>query len=410
MAARSACPNFAPHDLRRTFAKLAHKGRAALEQIQLGARKPAPDSGFIKTIPGAELHTSEPGAELRLENRANLTIIRQNKSFEPRAEIQSTEPGLEDQRIAPGTAVRRFKIRPMIMAQDAHTHAEQRLYLALWSRAVPKDNISKTITIGILSLAKLASMGETMARQNIRSLIRKMAVEEFGGYDCAGAIGKTYRVFSYAEILRRRKAAGLTHYVRRTSAVVFVDPANGLAVEPWLIDKAPADLKNQPGSGFHAVTTEPGAGLPPSSAPESGSELRVPSLLRINLGKPEINPSSVVAAAVRKFAPEADDDAVALMVKQCRAVAADSTEDEIAYFIRLKAEQGINSRRVRNLVGFLLDSVPRCLAGSMLQEYRAAIRQEHERERANWFGILDDPEQSDELKQIAREALARLRE
>jgi integrase len=24
-----------PHDLRRTFAKLAHKGRAALEQIQL---------------------------------------------------------------------------------------------------------------------------------------------------------------------------------------------------------------------------------------------------------------------------------------------------------------------------------------------------------------------------------------
>ena len=27
--------DIAPHDLRRTFAKLAHKGRAALEQIQL---------------------------------------------------------------------------------------------------------------------------------------------------------------------------------------------------------------------------------------------------------------------------------------------------------------------------------------------------------------------------------------
>jgi integrase len=27
--------NLAPHDLRRTFAKLAHKGHAALEQIQL---------------------------------------------------------------------------------------------------------------------------------------------------------------------------------------------------------------------------------------------------------------------------------------------------------------------------------------------------------------------------------------
>ena len=28
-------PNLAPHDLRRTFAKLAHKGKAALKQIQL---------------------------------------------------------------------------------------------------------------------------------------------------------------------------------------------------------------------------------------------------------------------------------------------------------------------------------------------------------------------------------------
>ena len=28
-------PQLAPHDLRTTFAKLAHKGRAALEQIQL---------------------------------------------------------------------------------------------------------------------------------------------------------------------------------------------------------------------------------------------------------------------------------------------------------------------------------------------------------------------------------------
>lgn len=33
--ARIGVDNLAPHDLRRTFARLAHKGRAALEQIQL---------------------------------------------------------------------------------------------------------------------------------------------------------------------------------------------------------------------------------------------------------------------------------------------------------------------------------------------------------------------------------------
>lgn len=34
-AAEIGVRNIAPHDLRRTFAKLAHKGRAPLEQIQL---------------------------------------------------------------------------------------------------------------------------------------------------------------------------------------------------------------------------------------------------------------------------------------------------------------------------------------------------------------------------------------
>jgi integrase len=33
--AKIGVPKLAPHDLRRTFAKLAHKGQAALEQIQL---------------------------------------------------------------------------------------------------------------------------------------------------------------------------------------------------------------------------------------------------------------------------------------------------------------------------------------------------------------------------------------
>ena len=38
---RIGVPKLAPHDLRRTFAKLAHKGRAALEQIQLSLDTPA---------------------------------------------------------------------------------------------------------------------------------------------------------------------------------------------------------------------------------------------------------------------------------------------------------------------------------------------------------------------------------
>ena len=35
VGAKIGAQSLAPHDLRRTFAKLAHRGRAALEQIQL---------------------------------------------------------------------------------------------------------------------------------------------------------------------------------------------------------------------------------------------------------------------------------------------------------------------------------------------------------------------------------------
>lgn len=327
----------------------------------------------------------------------------------------------------------RFKVRPMVLAQDAHNNAEQRLYLALWSRAVPKDDVSRTITIGIVSMGRLASMGETMARQNIRSLAQKLALEEIGGYDCTSGAGKTYRIFNYAEILRRRAQAGLTHYMRKTSAVVFVDPATGLPAESWPVPggqciaepgsaaeqtaktEPGSELEHkantEPGSGLGAGNTEPGSELPRSSEPPPGSELGSASLFRKKEEKGGTSSSSVVvAAALRKFAPTADDDAVNLLVKNCQSVAKDATGDEIAYFTRLKAEQAINSRRVRNLVGFLLGAVPKCMAGSLLQDYRAAIRQEQDHDRAAWKLILDDPDQPEELKQHAREALTRLGE
>jgi hypothetical protein len=44
----------------------------------------------------------------------------------------------------------------------------------------------------------------------------------------------------------------------------------------------------------------------------------------------------------------------------------------------------------------------------MLVEYRAAIRQEREREIDNWRAILADPDSDDEFKRTAKEELRRL--
>jgi hypothetical protein len=63
---------------------------------------------------------------------------------------------------------------------------------------------------------KTSSMSGGVYREQV-SLIRKLAIEVRSA-TLKNAL-KTYVVFSYEEILRRRRAAGLTHYVKRTGLV-----------------------------------------------------------------------------------------------------------------------------------------------------------------------------------------------
>jgi hypothetical protein len=126
-----------------------------------------------------------------------------------------------------GSAKRRFAIREMKLPSDAHTRAEQHVYERLWEIAQPYDEISRAVTIGFGAMANLVGLSESNARINLRSLLAKLAVEEIGEYNCERSQGRTYRIFNETEILRRRREAGLRWYMRRTLAVVFVDPATG---------------------------------------------------------------------------------------------------------------------------------------------------------------------------------------
>jgi hypothetical protein len=99
---------------------------------------------------------------------------------------------------------------------------------------------------------------------------------------------------------------------------------------------------------------------------------------------------------------------VLTLVNKCRIAAPDATGDEIAYFVRAKGEKALNSRRVPGLTGFLLTAVPKCLQGTLLEEYRTAKQQEREHEIATWREILTDPASTNESKKMARDELIRL--
>jgi hypothetical protein len=92
--------------------------------------------------------------------------------------------------------------------------------------------------------------------------------------------------------------------------------------------------------------------------------------------------SRELGKAFRQFAPAADDRAVDLLAARVRGIDSAATDDEISHFLAVKAHQAIASRRVQNLVGFLVWAVPQCFGGSMVQEYRDARRQEEQQTAA----------------------------
>ena len=123
---------------------------------------------------------------------------------------------------------RQFAVRPAHLVEDGHSRAEQQVYAQLWENATPFDEVSRLITLGFASMGRLTGLSESNARINLRSLIQKLAVAEHTTYDCATSQGRTYRIYQPAEILRRRHQAGLSWVMRRTLAVVFVDPQTKL--------------------------------------------------------------------------------------------------------------------------------------------------------------------------------------
>jgi hypothetical protein len=241
---------------------------------------------------------------------------------------------------------RRLELREARYAQDGHTSGEQRLYEVLYKLGRPIAKHANAVTIGERSLASQARMSYSSVQENARSLARKLAIEIRAASSKNSP--KTYVVFSYDEILKRRRAVGLTHYFRRTSAVELVAPKS---VDP---------------SMFSIVANESGkSGAPSSGAPELGKTLSQSHGSEIDSSFPH-----QVLAAIRTTLLKADDDAALRIVAECRKVAPDVTAAEIADFILLEGPAIARNKSVQNPLGVLIRHIPRC-CGETLKQLRA---------------------------------------
>ncbi len=121
----------------------------------------------------------------------------------------------------------RRHIRQALTAKDGHSLGEQAVYEALWTNSEAHSADCRTAAIGYRTLSEVCQLSVNNCKANLRALVQKLAIEELAGHSYTHS--KTYLVYSAPAILRRRKAAGLTHYIK-TRGVVFVDPETGVPV------------------------------------------------------------------------------------------------------------------------------------------------------------------------------------
>jgi hypothetical protein len=175
----------------------------------------------------------------------------------PRSETIPSPPSVSDTDLISDTdqdyprspRYQKPKPRRARSVEDGHSHSEQSLYEALWERARHYNADCRVITMGFGSMSHIARLSLNNCRQNVRSLIRKLALEELCAEKCDEKIGKTYLIYNPQTILRRRKAAGL-EWVIRTKGVVFIDVASGAI----LTDRTPDSSSTGSASASDSVS------------------------------------------------------------------------------------------------------------------------------------------------------------
>ena len=279
--------------------------------------------------------------------------------------------------------IQKLRIRRALKVQDGHSLGEQLVLTTLWNEAdVVPGKAYRRITIGYRTLSAICGLTVNNCKANLKSLQAKMAIEAEAGYSNTAAT--TYLVYSFADILSRREAGGLTHVLRSRGAM-FVDPESGIPI----LGTLPVPLAGIPDS----ETGVPAAGG--KGVPEIGAHLRI----KKEAQREESSPSStaVVGDIVRRYL-NIDDDAVRRIVENCRTTEASASPEEIAHFAEIVINKHRSNRRIDNWAGFLMTAVAKYFQSpaTELATFRAAKVEENRRGRELAQEILDNVADSDQ--------------
>jgi DnaA N-terminal domain len=302
------------------------------------------------------------------------------------------------------------------LAQDGHSLGEQAVYEVLWRegkpdklRTEPEDLwAARYVSLGYAEVAAKVRINKKSAKLNLQRLIEKQAIEVTSEYIKETSCPRTYRVLSYREIVDRRKRAGMV-WVVRNKAVTFVTPDGiPLEISPLGTSTPGSDTP----SGFTSGSApRPGALTPTPGIAHAATAPGVETPMHINrevflgnsLERQNTTTTSfpgfdLVAQAMSQIA-YADHNAVTQLVEDCSGIVPDVTAEEICEFVQEKSKIVAASSIIKNPIGFLLATVPKCFVGKTFLEHREQKRLHAEKLR------LETEAEAKRLETVAQQAV-----
>ena len=283
------------------------------------------------------------------------------------------------------TRVVQFKLQRLNTVQDGHSDLENRIYEGLW-HAAPEiiGRAFRELSIGYDRAARLGRTDKQNAKKAIDSLINKLSVERIGLSDSAARTGSRYRIFSYKQVIARRREAGYTAVIRNRGGVQLWRPAGSepaSGVGPDSLPTVGLELSRP----TDTVDSEPPDTVDSEPPDTVGREPVVLKGLYSNKLLAAVSSSSAdvdaLTTELRRLIADVDDAFVRELLRRSREACPDCTVTEIGHWAAVKARfRGIRS----SFTGFLLTAVPHCLTGESFRQYREAESQKIEAEREHW--------------------------
>jgi hypothetical protein len=284
--------------------------------------------------------------------------------------------------------------------------------------------------MGYAELAAKARMHKTNVRLNLSNLKAKLAIDVLEEHNSSDLIPRLYRIFSFREILDRRKTAGLEYVIRQKNVVFVESDGTPIPLQNTLTGKTKRKLVS---SWKHTSDSDSLTGSNSLTGSDSGREYPQYSMEQGSVVDPDWKPPEQLNLDVRKVSEAlnkywATDEAAAhQLVRDCRRVRSDAQGDEIAFFVEEKLAIAKTNRNITNPTGLIIATVPQCFVGSTFEEFRRRRNEQlriaaeedirkrlQEGEMEAWVSreverleeILRDPDASDQEKTTADRRLS----